>query len=634
MSNGALKLLAGGGAKADPVYVDDLFSTFIDYSGGMGPHTAVTGLDMSGEGGMVWTKPRNGNLNHYLYDTERGATKALSPDQTAVEATITYGLTSFTSTGFTFSISHAPDPNSQVWWSWRKAEKFFDVVTYTGNGNADRQINHNLGSVPGMMIIKKYSGSTTRWAVYHRSVGTGKFLSLDDSDSFITQSDFWQTAPTATQFTVETNGNVNNNGDSYVAYLFGHNEAEYGENSDEAIIHCGSYTGNETNGVEVNCGFEPQWILIKNSSGSGHWWIFDTMRGWTVDTSANQYLRANLSNAEATLTNNVIKPTSTGFKVGPTGYSQIHANSTTHIYMAIARPNKPASEFAANKLFSLDGAGSATNPAYESNDHIVDMAIQKRLSYNSEAPLIFSRLTGNKYLRTDEVDSENTGSSIAFDYMDGVVDSFSATSYSAWMFRRARGFFDVVTYTGTGSDLTVNHNLGATPELIIVKNRNRSENWPVYHSGDSSNYSFLNTNTGGQSNNRFASVTASSFVAKGGSNDVNSTFNDGHIAYLFATVNGISKVGSYTGTGSDLTVDCGFSAGARFVIIKRTDSSGHWFVMDTLQGITVGNDTAFQANEPNAADTREFLKPDNSGFIASDFHLTQNGATYIFLAIA
>ncbi|BCV06421.1 MAG: hypothetical protein CM15mV133_130 [uncultured marine virus] len=71
----------------------------------------------------------------------------------------------------------------------------------------------------------KYAGSTTRWAVYHRSLGTGKFLNLDDTAATVTQNDHWQTAPNATQFTVETNGeNVNNSGDSYVAHLFAHND--------------------------------------------------------------------------------------------------------------------------------------------------------------------------------------------------------------------------------------------------------------------------------------------------------------------------------------------------------------------------------------------------------------------------
>lgn len=194
-----------------------------------------------------------------------------------------------------------------------QARKVFDIVTYTGDGNADRQINHNLGSVPGMIIIKKYVGSTTRWAVFHRSLGTGKFLSLDDTAGVTTQSDFWQTAPTATQFTVETNGNVNNNGDSYVAYLFGHNEAEYGENSDEAIIYCDSFTTTSTWGsFKADIGFEPQWIIVKRADGASDWIVLDSMRGVAgpgdqplVDTlfgqdSDDQELKANSSGAEST----------------------------------------------------------------------------------------------------------------------------------------------------------------------------------------------------------------------------------------------------------------------------------------------------------------------------------------------
>ncbi len=62
-----------------------------------------------------------------------------------------------------------------VSWSFRKAPGFFDVVTYTGNGTAGRTVSHNLGSTPGMMIIKKSSNSEN-WIIYHRSIGATKFL--------------------------------------------------------------------------------------------------------------------------------------------------------------------------------------------------------------------------------------------------------------------------------------------------------------------------------------------------------------------------------------------------------------------------------------------------------------------------
>jgi cytochrome c peroxidase len=64
-----------------------------------------------------------------------------------------------------------------------------------------------------------------------------------------------------------------------------------------------------------------------------------------------------------------------------------------------------------------------------------------------------------------------------------------------------------------------------------------------------------------------------------------------YIAYLFATLPGVSKVGSYTGNGSSQTIDCGFTSGARFVLIKRTDNSNwSWYVYDTARGIVAGND--------------------------------------------
>ena len=202
-----------------PTYVENVFSTHL-YTGNSSTRTITNDIDLSGKGGLVWIKDRDsGSNSHLLYDTERGAYNALKSNDTSVNQTRSTGLTGFTSSGFTLGSLGAENgsSNDKVSWTWRKQPKFFDIVTYTGDGNADRQINHNLGSVPGMMIVKKYAGSTTRWAVYHRSLGTGKFLNLDDTAATVTQNDHWQTAPNATQFTVETNGNVNNSGDSYVA---------------------------------------------------------------------------------------------------------------------------------------------------------------------------------------------------------------------------------------------------------------------------------------------------------------------------------------------------------------------------------------------------------------------------------
>ena len=113
-----------------------------------------------------------------------------------------------------------------------------------------------------------------------------------------------------------------------------------------------------------------------------------------------------------------------------------------------------------------------------------------------------------------------------------------------------------------------------------------------------------------------------------------------YVMYLFASVSGISKIGTYTGTGSELAVDCGFSAGARFVLITRVDSSmgsggESWFLFDTVQGITASSSPYFVLNDSDAPVTGSFIKPDSSGFkVTSQSVVNTSGKTYVFYAIA
>jgi len=107
---------------------------------------------------------------------------------------------------------------------------------------------------------------------------------------------------------------------------------------------------------------------------------------------------------------------------------------------------------------------------------------------------------------------------------------------------------------------------------------------------------------------------------------------------LFATVPGISKVGSYSGTGSNVDVDCGFTSGARFVLVKRTDSTGDWYVWDSARGIVAGNDGYLLLNS-NAAEvtSTDYIDPLSSGFTITSTApaaLNASGGSYLFLAIA
>ena len=179
---------AAGNAGGEVTYVDDVFSTFL-YTGNNSSQNINNGLDLSGEGGLVWQKGRSYSsgswaIPNMLFDTERGARKLIRSESTDAESTPVYGVSSFNSNGFGLNDSYDRSNSSVVdggycSWSFRKAPGFFDIVTYTGNGTAGRTVSHNLGSVPGVILIKNLSTARS-WAMYHRAVHSspqGYFLS-------------------------------------------------------------------------------------------------------------------------------------------------------------------------------------------------------------------------------------------------------------------------------------------------------------------------------------------------------------------------------------------------------------------------------------------------------------------------
>ena len=153
-SNKLFQAASGVGGAGE--YIDDLFATTL-YDGNQTAHTITTGIDLDTEGGLLWIKVRTTTGNHIMLDTARGANYYLSSNTTTASTNGSFSQT-FTTTGFTLNTSSAlvNDGNQRyVSWSFRKAPGFFDVVTYTGDGVAGKTINHNLGSVPGMIFVKQ-----------------------------------------------------------------------------------------------------------------------------------------------------------------------------------------------------------------------------------------------------------------------------------------------------------------------------------------------------------------------------------------------------------------------------------------------------------------------------------------------
>jgi hypothetical protein len=638
MSSSALKLLAASGAKGSATYVDDVFSTYL-YGSAHGTSPIVNDINLADDGGLVWIKHRTSTYSHIIFDTERGKSNHIVSNTTAGNST-SIGLASFNTNGFSFSGANLNvNSDSHVAWTFRKAPGFFDVVTYTGNG-ANRTIAHNLGSVPGMIIVKR-TNAAENWNCYHRAIASSSpenyFIDLDRNAARDTLTGSWNnTAPTSTVFTVGNHNRVNGNGDTYVAYLFAHDAQEFGTDEDESIIKCGSYTGNgSSTGPIIDLGFEPQWVLIKNASGTGDWGLVDIMRGQTVNSSSSQRFKINTSGAEGLAS--FIKLNSTGFQL-TASVADFNGNGSEFIYVAIRRPFKPAKEFAATDLFKQDNDTTTASPKYVSG-FPVDFAFQNTVDETGYTQLS-ARLTG-KQMYPSATDAEE--GSPEYDYSNGYKEGGGSTNADdyGWMWRRAPGFTDVVTYTGNGSaGNTVSHNLGVVPELMIIKKRNQASNWEVFvgSAGPTKriylDYANAIETTSTAWNDTAPTATVFSLGTSGQTNQNGGTF----VAYLFASLDGISKVGSYTGTGNNLNVDCGFSAGARFILIKRTDGTGDWYVYDSLRGIVAGNDPYLLLNSTAAQVTNtDYIDPLASGFTVTSSApaaLNNNGGTYIFYAIA
>ena len=233
------------------------------------------------------------------------------------------------------------------------------------------------------------------------------------------------------------------------------------------------------------------------------------------------------------------------------------------------------------------------------------------------------------------------GSSWGWDYMNGVGASYTSADFFAYMFRRAPGFFDVVCFTGDNNlEQYVSHNLGVVPEMIIVKPRGFNWDWHVHHKDyGSTGYFALNQQDAfiSNPNTSFGSYapTATQFLRKGSNDNANT---QPYIAWLFASLPGISKVGSYVGSSGNVDVDCGFTNGARFVLVKRTDTVGQWYFWDSTRGIVSGNDPYSILNMQTAEVTNtDYIDPLSSGFrITSSAiaNINTAGGNYIFLAIA
>lgn len=619
----ASKLLSAMSSGADaPIYSDDVFSAYT-YVGNGSSQTINNGVDLAGRGGLVWTKKRSVSSDHALLDTNRGISDWLASNTGSASASDSL-LASFNTNGYTVNGGFGLSNGDYVSWTFRKAPKFFDVQTVSHTNGTPTNISlSSLGTVGA--VIAKITTTTGDWITWHRSLTAANNVRLNTTNAQSTVNAWLSVSgTTATMASAAPTG-------TYAVYAFAH------DTTPDGIIQCGSFTTDATGFGDVSLGWEPQYILFKRTDNTSTWSVLDSMRGFAGN--GTRVLRAESSSAEGAVGADSAYPTATGARL-------FDNTNGTYLYIAIRRPNKPpttgtqvynhVARTATGAAVAITGIGFTPDMVLSSSRGVYGHGIWDRLR----------GIYKNLWVAGTEPEQHETASVTSFD-RDGITVGADGTSgflnftgtYVTRFFKRAPRFFDQVVYVGTGTPTTVPHNLASEPELMIVRRADSTAgNWLVYVKGvGTTKEMWLDQEFAPSELNFPWNNTAPTASVLSVSTALNLSGGK-YSAYLFATCPGVSKTGLYTGNGSSQTINCGFAAGARFILIKRTDASGDWYTWDAARGIVSGNDPRSSFNVASAeVTTDDSVDPDSTGFIVNQVAATNinvSAATYLYFAIA
>jgi len=215
----------------------------------------------------------------------------------------------------------------------------------------------------------------------------------------------------------------------------------------------------------------------------------------------------------------------------------------------------------------------------------------------------------------------------------------SSTATVSWNWKEsATSGFDIVQFTGNGSNRTISHSLSAVPKVIIVKNLASSDSWNVYHSSAGNTHRlFLDTDGApNDTDTAWNDTTPTSSVFTVGTNTGVNANTQSIISYLWSEKQGFSKFGSYIGNSasSGSYIHLGFSPA--FVILKKNAATGQWRMIDNKRpGYNVVNKSIY-ANLTNAESSDTMLDFTAQGFKirSTDQDVNSSGVTYVYLAFA
>jgi hypothetical protein len=331
---------------ADPT---DHFNTVLYTGDGSTSNTITTGLQPD----LVWTKERLSSTgNHNIYDSVRGASKAIYPNLTTNEQTSTgtQDLHSFNSTGFTIGTNYNAlintDGAANVSWNWKaggtastntdgavdtqvsaNTTAGFSIVTYTSDGSSTA--GHGLSQSPELIIIKNRT-TNFNWPVGGPPINPDAYwqyhLFLSSNAARVDETAYfgYQTAATATTFPLGNSVGSNDSGDDYVAYCW---------HSVPGFSKVGSYTGNGSK-VFIYTGFKPAYLLVKEYANTSSWYIQDNKRNSYNEVKAALYANSNSAEDSAGVFSDFVSNGFVAINDGSSGASNISGRS--YIYLAFA----------------------------------------------------------------------------------------------------------------------------------------------------------------------------------------------------------------------------------------------------------------------------------------------------------
>ena len=500
-----------------------------------------------------------------------------------------------------------------------------------------------------MYIVKSRSFSDS-WFVWHKDLTntTDYALRLNTSAAEQSLSGFWNsTAPSSTLISLG-NGILVNNA-TYVAYAF---------KSVAGYSKFGSYTGNGSdNGPIVETGFEPAFVMIKRSSGTGNWQIWDNKRSTT--NTRDKLLFPNDSAAEQTLA--YVDFLSNGFQIvdasGATGGTNVNINGSTYIYMAFAS-DQSADPVLADSFGVETYQGNGGTQSLAGYGFTPSMIWFKGRTVAYDHGLYDSVRGGGSliYPSLSQAASTVTNGVLSFDSSGVTVGSnnkanASDSTYVGWAWKanpiptintdgtiqsivsanQASGF-SIVKYTGNAtSGATVGHGLSNAPDVVIAKGLSGSgSSWWVRDKNVSSTDVLELNSSNAQANysSVFNNTDPTSTVVTLGSGDTNRN-NETQILYCFHSIAGFSKMGTYTGTGATHAIT-GVGFQPDWIMGKEVDGVDSWEMVDSARGIN----KMVYANGANAEVTNtNFTSFDSDGFtLSSATSINENGKTYIYMA--